>query len=73
MKTKKFSKKFDLNKATVANLNENQQKAARGGNSATVCMATNCVSYCITCYETCLPTCAVSPAACAVITHDDEK
>jgi hypothetical protein len=46
MKTKKFKKRLQINKTTVANLDVSEQKAARGGATLTNCSdPTNCDTY----------------------------
>ena len=55
MKTKKFSKKLSLNKATVADLNNSQMKTVQGGAPWTsIGIQNKCYTMCLT--GACCPT-----------------
>lgn len=56
MKSKKITKKLNLNKKTVADLNHDQLKNAHGGFKITVHL-TNCLACTYTCANTCPNTC----------------
>ena len=71
MKTKKFSKKLSLNKATVADLNNSQMKAAHGGAPWTSLDILNkCYTRCDT--GICCPTIyRTDPGCCVVVVTMD--
>jgi hypothetical protein len=64
MKTKTFSKKLELNKKTISNLDNNEMDAVHGGTGETfagfTCNLTNCASVC----PTCIPTIMTCPPLC---------